>query len=68
MNNDCTFLLRVRPKTGLESTEGPQPTKEKCTLTGRTCFCPEMSLACTRRTWATQYLDRMSTPSACPLK
>ena len=55
MSTDCEFLVRVRPKTGNEHTEGPQPIVELCSLTGRTCFCPSMPLMCTRRTWALEY-------------
>jgi hypothetical protein len=36
---------------------------EKCSLTGKTCFCEGVTyLTCTRRTWALAYDKRHSTP------
>lgn len=62
MPRDCEFVVRVRPKTGREYTEGPQPVVILCSLTGRVCFCEEVPLTCTRRTWAMAYAAKHGEP------
>jgi len=45
---DCCYLVIIRTKPDLKLVE-------RCSLTGKTCFCPDLPRLCTRRTFALRY-------------
>jgi hypothetical protein len=52
---DCCYLVSIRTKPELNLVE-------KCSLTGKTCFCPDFPRLCTRRTFALRYETMLPKP------